>query len=454
MVKHIWLFICIVVLGAGVACNPPKQADPLLAVLPEVEEELANGVLAAFYPRAVDTDSGGYFSAFDSAWNRLPDQQKMVVSQSRHIWTLTQAAAFYPHDTSFAPMADHGYRFLSEVMWDTLHGGFYWMVSRSGKPVGDGIKQTYGEAFALYALSAYYSLRKDSAALDLAKKTFYWIETHAHDSVHGGYHGFLTREGRVLSRTDAKPTAETIGLKDQNVMIHLLEAFTALYAVWPDPLVRTRLEECLRLIRDTITQPKGYLHLYFYPDWTPYSLRDSSEAARQRLHYYSDHVSGGHDVETAFLMLEAAEALGWEGEEMEKTRTIGRRMLDHCLDNLWDEEKGGIYDQGYYYEKNGPITVVNHHKNWWAQAEGLNAWLLFHTLYPGDPRYPEAFLKQWKYIKTYVLDSTHRGWYSLGLDTAPEASGGNKAHIWKASYHDGRSLMHVSHLLKKRKGDN
>ncbi len=99
------------------------------------------------------------------------------------------------------------------------------------------------------------------------------------------------------------------GYKDQNSSIHLLEALTELYAVWPDPLVRERLDEMLRLIRDVITTPKGNLVLFLQPDWTPVSFRDSSEAVVLK-HRYVDHVSFGHDVETAYLMLEASHALG------------------------------------------------------------------------------------------------------------------------------------------------
>ena len=82
----------------------------------------------------------------------------------------------------------------------------------------------------------------------------------------------VQRDGNVPS------TAQT-GYKDQNSSIHLLEAFTELYSVWPDPLVRENdLQEMLFLIRDTITNPKGYLTLFLTPDWKPISFRDDPDS--------------------------------------------------------------------------------------------------------------------------------------------------------------------------------
>ena len=53
---------------------------------------------------------------------------------------------------------------------------------------------------------------------------------------------------------------------------------------------------------------QGYLQLFFHNDWTPVSFRDSSKEEREA-NFRLDHVSFGHDYETAFLMLEASYAL-------------------------------------------------------------------------------------------------------------------------------------------------
>ena len=64
----------------------------------------------------------------------------------------------------------------------------------------------------------------------------------------------------------------------------------------------------LFLIRDTIITSRGNLTLFFKRDWTPVSIKDSSRDFI--LHHHNlDYVSFGHDVETAYLMLEASQAL-------------------------------------------------------------------------------------------------------------------------------------------------
>src|SRR5690606_18141092 len=163
------------------------------------------------------------------------------------------------------------------------------------------------------------------------------------------------------------PSTSDLGYKDQNSSIHLLEAFTELYRVWPDPRVKARLMEMLHLIRDTITTEKGYLTLFLHPDWTPVSFRDSSHQTIEE-HHNLDHVSFGHDVETAYLMLEASHVAGLHDDTL--TLRIAKRMVDHALENGWDTVAGGFYDAGYYFADQKGITITRETKNWWTQAEG------------------------------------------------------------------------------------
>ena len=277
------------------------------------------------------------------------------------------------------------------------------------------------------------------------KQTFLWLEKHSHDPNYKGYYQHLQRDGTpVIRGADVKNTSD-LGYKDQNSSIHLLEAFTELYQVWKDPLVKERLQEMLVLIRDKIVTPKGYLQLFFTPDWKPISFRDSSEQSILQ-HRNLDHVSFGHDVETAYLMQEATEALGNMHDA--KTLAIGKKMVDHALRNGWDDNLGGFYDEGYYFKDKPGITIINKSKNWWAQAEALNTLLIMAQLYPDDPmHYLQHFYKQWDYVQTYLIDHEHGDWYEEGLDNEPQRKTALKAQIWKGSYHNFRALMNCINRL-------
>ena len=400
-----------------------------------------------YYPRDIDTLYGGYLSTFSFDFQPVGNQDKMIVTQARHTWSTAKAAMFYK-DTSYVSMSRHGFYFLRDKMWDKEYGGFYNLVTRQGEPK-TLIKQAYGNGFGIYALAAYYECSGDTAALNLAKKEFMWLEKHSHDPRYKGYYQYLQRDGTPILRTSNILSTDDLGYKDQNSSIHLLEAFTELYHVWPDPLVRERLQEMLLLIRDKIVTPKGYLQLYFTPEWKPISYRDSSEAVIKKNHYI-DHVSFGHDVETAYLMLEASEALGNKNDAV--TMAVGKRMVDHALKNGWDAVLGGFYDEGYYFKDKPAITITLESKNWWAQAEALNTFLLLSDEYPNDPmEYYKHFTKEWEYVQTYLIDHEHGDWYDEGLDKSPDRKTSLKAQIWKGSYHNFRALMNCINRIERDK---
>jgi mannobiose 2-epimerase len=344
-------------------------------------------------------------------------------------------------------MSRHGFYFLRDKMWDKKYGGFYNLVARDGAPKST-MKQAYGNAFAIYGLCAYYECSGDTAGLNLAKKAFLWLEKNSHDPIYKGYYQYLNRDGSHVIRTADIPGTSDIGYKDQNSSIHILEALTELYKVWKDPLVRERLQEMLELIRDTIVTPQGYLQLYFTYDWKPISYRDSSDAVIKKNHYI-DHVSFGHDVETAYLMKEATETLGNMHDI--KTAAIGKKMVDHALQNGWDKSIGGFYDEGYYFNNKPGLTITNKSKNWWAQAEALNTLLMFSYMYPNDPmNYLQKFFKEWQYVQTYLIDHKHGDWYEEGLDNEPQRKTALKAQIWKGTYHVFRALMNCINRIEEK----
>ena len=433
------------VLWAGIlffSCSSPDKADQSSdqKVVTELSDALNKGILDVWYPRTIDSISGGFLSDFDYKWEMKGSQNKMIVTQSRHVWTCATVAEFYPDRKDyFLKIAGHGVQFLKDKMWDAKLGGFFNLVDREGNVLKSGksdhiIKEAYGNAFAIYGLSAYSRVSGDTTALSLAKKAFLWLDQHSYDPQFGGYFQFLEADGTPL-----KSGFNGVPPKDQNGSIHLLEAFTELYRVWPDPLVKERLLMMLSLVRDRITHPKGYLQLFLNEDLSPVSYRDSAEEVREK-NWYHDHISFGHDVETAFLMLEASEIAGLENDTV--TLRKAKRMVDHSIENGWDKEVGGFYEAGYYFKNQDTVSIIKDTKNWWAQAEGLNSLLLMSELFPNDPHnYKSLFLKEWEYINTYLIDHEHGDWYPNGIDKEPEAKHAMKSQIWKGNYHTSRSLM-------------
>ncbi|HYW97340.1 MAG TPA: AGE family epimerase/isomerase [Bacteroidales bacterium] len=448
MVKRIIPFIIVALfvvffLAEG---NPPGQSYKTLYEFHQatnLENSLFKNIVNAWYPRCLDTLYGGYTPNFEYDWNISPGpQNKFLVQQARHLWTLSFLYENYPDSGRFLDYAAHGFRFIRDHLRDTLFGGFYYECNRDGSPRQQSIsfKRIYGEAFAIKGLALYYKVSGDPQALALAKSTFRWMDDNARDRQYGGYFQVLKRDGTPVEHGKDKDGGDgdgpLTGLKEFNSSLHLLEAFTELYSVWPDETLRSRFNEMYLLFRDTFIDPKGYLRLYFYPDWTlvPAPVMDSLSEGN---YWYTQHITYGHDVETAYLLEEAGEALGIKSDD--KAKLLGKKLVDHALAHGWDNEKGGFYYVGYEYGDSTRIHVP--YKAWWVEAEGLNALLMMSRLYPDDPaHYYDKFVQLWLYTDKYLIDHQYGGWYNWGLDNNPGNRTDKKSHNWKATYHNVRAM--------------
>lgn len=443
------VFISLLLCCALSSCTQSHRPDRA-ELANHVEDTLVRGILQAWYPRIVNEQHGGFFTNFDYQWTLQENQDKMIVTQARDVWTAAKAGLLYPDDPRYRKAADHGFLSLKTMMWDSTFGGFFQSRGEDGGPAADGYgdeKRTYGNAFGLYAVSAYYELTQKPQALAFAQQIFHWIEDHAHDPQYGGYWQFLRRDGSAIpsrQKSIGWDSAE-VGLKDQNTSIHMLEAYTELYKIWPDDQVRERLQSLLFIIRDTLVSETGYLRLFFYPDWTPVSHRDSSETYI-REHVRLDHVSFGHDIETAFLMLEASHALGLEQDN--RTLTVAKKMVDHVLAQGWDKKYGGIFDVGYYFKGEDKVTILTTDKSWWSQMEAMNALLMMSLLFPDDHIYFQRFTDQWQFIDAYLIDHEHGSVYSSPIDYGSRAKTARKAQAWKGPYHTSRALMNCVRMLR------
>jgi mannobiose 2-epimerase len=38
---------------------------------------------------------------------------------------------------------------------------------------------------------------------------------------------------------------------------------------------------------------------------------------------------------------------------------IAKKMVDHALENGWDNDSGGFYDRGYYFKGKDKIEIIN-----------------------------------------------------------------------------------------------
>jgi mannobiose 2-epimerase len=440
-----------VIVGAlAVAGISPRHAfaqaprpDELRSLRQRIDELLRKELTERWYPHAVDAKHGGFHENFARDWAEMPDENRFLVYQARLTWTAAAFAEYSPaHREEYLKYVRHGVEFLDLGMRDATQGGFHWVVDLEGGLRFGDEKHVYGTSFALYAASKAYAVTRDERALKVARDAFDWLEQHAHDGRNGGYFEALTRDGKpIISRDDSAPLGRRFdrlgtmyGFKSMNSHIHLLEALAEFNRVDDRPIVRLRLEEVLAIVRDRIAVDPGALNLYLTPDWRATPAHDSF----------------GHDIETAYLLVEAAAVL--KRPDDARTWSVARRLVDHALEWGWDNEHGGFYDKGEAFGG----EAFDKTKVWWTEAEGLNALLVMHHKFGGETdRYWNAFRKQWNFIERFLIDHVHGGWF---METTREGSlrgDGRKATQWKGNYHASRALMNVATLLDEmlRHGD-
>ena len=162
--------------NSGAQANYARPGkETYLKLAEEAEEMLRRDVLGVWFPRAVDTEHGGFHSNFTREWQSAPSEGKFSVFQGRQTWIAAQVALRRPDlRAQFLPIARHGLDYLNDVMWDREAGGFYWGLDDAGHVTPrytDG-KHLYGMSFCLYGLAAAYQATKDPRALELAAAAF------------------------------------------------------------------------------------------------------------------------------------------------------------------------------------------------------------------------------------------------------------------------------------------
>ncbi len=411
-------------------------ANPEAALRNRVCDHLKRLVLDCWFPACIDRQVGGFHQNFSRDWTRKPSTTRSLVFQSRMAWVAAEASHLFPSKRDhYLAIAQHGLDGIQQYLADGEQGGYYFATDPPGVPrEAVDVKHAYAMAFVIYAAATASFAGASDRAKSMAIDAFTWLYNNAWDQKHGGCHEALQRSGKpvcVDASADQASGNDSIGTplahKTMNTHIHLLEACTALYRVWPDPLVKQVIENLQQLIYEKMWVEPGTVHTVFTNDWVP----------------VKDGESFGHNVETAYLLVESMHALGKPDDA--DTWDKARMLVDHALKVGWDKAHGGFFDSG-----DGKGAVSDDTKTWWVQAEGLNALCLMHKhFYAQTDRYFEKLQQQWAFITQHQTDSVHGGWYGyLRWDGEQVLDGGEKANEWKTAYHNARALMNIIRLLE------
>jgi mannose/cellobiose epimerase-like protein (N-acyl-D-glucosamine 2-epimerase family) len=412
-------------LGATSPAAAQGVAD-VRAVAPAIARNLETNVLGFWYPATVDREHGGFLIDHDAAGRFKGDAPKAIVTQARMVWLSARLVREGRGGDDMRATARQGYRFLMDRMWDREHGGFFWEVDRAGTRVVAANKHLYGQAFGLYALAEYALATGDAEALADARRLFDLLDTKAHDAEFGGYIEFFARDW-APPPVDARPyLGGSPDWKLMNTHLHLMEALSVFYRADRSPRVAQRLTELVAIQSNAVVRKTvGACTDRYRRDWTP--ILDDGDSAR---------ASYGHDLENIWLIVDALQALG---RPTAPYHDLFRQLFAYSMRHGYDHREGGFYDSGLLGQ-----PADRRAKVWWVQAEALVSALTMYAL-TREPEYARVILQTWDFTDRVQTDWKTGEWHSaITPDGTPT---GEKAHRWKAGYHNGRALLESLRLI-------
>ncbi len=389
--------------------------------LAKIEAELKDNILQFWLEHTIDEENSGFygFISRDLTVNRQAD--KGLVLNTRILWTFSAAFRLYG-EPQYMEMADRAYRYITSYFIDFQHGGLYWMLDYKGA-VTSSKKQVYGQAFAIYAFSEYYRATGYEDALTKAVELFHVLERHSYDPVDKGYIEALARDWSETNENSLSDK-DLNTKKSMNTHLHVLEAYTNLYRVWPEPALRDKLRELIVvMLRHIVDNESYHFKLFFDMEWNS----------------QNSHISYGHDIEGSWLIHEAAEVLG-EPELLQESVAVAIAMAEVTLREGVDED-GGLFNEAE------PGKLLDSNKDWWPQAEAVVGFYNAYQL-SGDHSYLEAARKSWHFIETNLVDKEYGEWlWSVKRNGSP-SDNIEKVSPWKCPYHNSRACFEMIGRLR------
>ncbi|MDO5980266.1 AGE family epimerase/isomerase [Flavivirga spongiicola] len=382
----------------------------------ELDATVQKNILDYWVNNAVDVNNGGFIGQVSHDNIKDINANKGIVLNSRILWTFSIAYREL-NDAIFKSLADRAYNYIKTFFLDKKYGGVYWELDSLGHPVQKK-KQIYAQAFTIYALTEYYKISKNSEALDWAKELFDIIEQHSYDEKNQGYIEAFAEDWSVLEdmRLSDKDANQE---KTMNTHLHILEAYTNLYKVWPNGTLKRQQESLIKLFLSKFIDTNDHLNLFFTNAWEN----------RSRV------ISFGHDIECAWLLTEAAEVIDNEALIL-KTREASIRISKKFISEALDTD-GGIIN-----ERNSENGHVDYEKHWWQHAEALVGLMNAYTI-SNDEKFISPIFTIWEFIKKNLIDHQNGEWFwKVDKEGVPDKSQ-EKIGFWKCPYHNSRACFEM-----------
>lgn len=409
---------------SGVVAQIKTESNQLAA--DQCRSLLRSSIVDFYLPNCVDSSHGGYLEDLDES-GQFTTSEKFLTLQARQLWFFSTLAVLGEQKEASLKAAESGYEFLRSHFYDAELGGYFTKTDAAGSVI-DARKHAYPNAFVIYAFVEYYRATGDLEVLVAAKELFRTLDKHCYDRQHAGYQEFFYSDWRLITDPTESGYVGAINTKTYNTHLHLLEAFAQLYREWPDPLVAERLSELIDINVNTVRHPEHFCNIDgFQRDWTMIATPRNLRA------------SYGHDVECAWLVLDAVKALGRSASPY---RSWAKHLCDHAIHYGFDSKHGG-----FFYT--GPLGKASddRKKEWWTQNEAMVAMLVLEDL-TGDSSYRGVFDSTFEFVQSHQI-APEGGWWGTVREDGQLGDRRVRTSMWQGAYHNARSLILCEKLLRK-----
>jgi cellobiose epimerase len=319
------------------------------------------------------TPSGLLQGEFDRGWKPVRAGTGDLTLHSRLVYTMLVGYEA-TGDKRALEAARQGADFMLAHFRDPEFGGFFQRVDAAGKPIST-TKNTYGHAFALFALSHAARVTGEAKYKEAALRA--WQDIRRNLQLPQG--GLRTDAPR-----DFKPSS--VRHNSQNHLMHMFEALLALIEATGDQSVVADTRELgdfvLRKLMVGMADGGAYIPEWYDAQWVPLQNSDG----------YTDI---GHQFEWSHL-LRSAERRGVSPLYGE----VADRLLKFAVAKGYDEQDGGVFN------RIAPDGTVDRGKYWWPQAEAMRAFLAV----PGRPEMARRYGETQELVDKEFLDRENGGW--------------------------------------------
>ncbi|MDA3944949.1 MAG: AGE family epimerase/isomerase [Bacteroidetes bacterium] len=371
---------------------------------------------ANFWTGVEDTLYGGYFTDVSRSGNVLNNNTKGLVSLSRNAYGFSRVFML-TGDTFYLTKANSALNFMAQHLWDSIYGGWFATSSRSGSNPYTGVKKAFDQHYALLGLTAYWEATNDSLYYESLNQGYAFIENALWDDDPVNF-GYYDKVSRTGMQGSDKSFNATVDAVTTHLWnLWLLTGETKYY----ERLLAMQHNMQQHLIPSMREDGIGFAEL-FNSSW--------SEKSSER------RTIMGHVLKTGWSLARIYRMTGDES-----ALASARLLVDHVLQKGYDHEYGGPYKD--YDRFTGEMYMYGAYdtaKAWWQMEQAITSGLLLWET-TREVKYLKMADESLKFFMEYFVDPLYGEVYA---DRSREGgrvaySGGfwdeNKGSQGKAAYH-------------------